>query len=323
VWALNLTGTPTWSQLAPSGGPPIPRSRHGAIYDPIRDRMVMFGGSSLIDPYYQSDAWALSLSGSPAWSPLTPAGRAPSRRHGLSVTLDTARDRMLVFGGLSDTPPILNRDTWALSLAGATAWDSLAIAVGPSGRREHEGVYDPVRDRLIVFGGYSEATGGGAPSKDTWALSLAGSPVWTQLSPAGVFDPLADHAAIYDAALDRLVSYGGNGAFNTTWLLLPNAVLDAPAPAVPLAARIVATPNPSRGAITVSFALPSPGRARLDVFDVGGRRVARLLDAALPAGPHLARWDGRSGGKSVPAGVYLARLEHAGGVATGRVLLIP
>ena len=50
--ALSLAGTPAWSALAPSGTPPSWRYMHSAIYDPVRDRMVVFGGSSL------NDVWA-------------------------------------------------------------------------------------------------------------------------------------------------------------------------------------------------------------------------------------------------------------------------
>lgn len=318
VWTLNLDGTPSWTQVTPAGTPPFARSRHGAIYDPARARMVMFGGLSLVDPYYQSDVWALSLTGVPTWTALTPTGRPPSRRQGMTVTLDPARDRMLMFGGISNTAPILGRDTWALNLGGATSWDSIAIVVGPVGRREHQSVYDPVRDRLLVFGGY----GDNGSMSDLWSLSLAGAPAWSSLQPAGALDPLAEHSALYDADQDRLVSYGGKGAYNTTWLYLPAAVLDAPAPITRSSLRVVATPNPSGADVELSFALPAAGRARLTLFEVTGRRVATLIDASLPAGTHAARWDGRIGHRNAPAGVYLARLESGAQVVTTRVMRI-
>ena len=45
VWALSLSGSPTWAQLAPAGTPPGAWYGHSAIYDPARDRMVVFGGN--------------------------------------------------------------------------------------------------------------------------------------------------------------------------------------------------------------------------------------------------------------------------------------
>jgi len=44
VWTLDLAGTPTWSELSLSGGPGARRD-HSAIYDPVRDQMVVFGGA--------------------------------------------------------------------------------------------------------------------------------------------------------------------------------------------------------------------------------------------------------------------------------------
>jgi hypothetical protein len=324
AWSLSLSGTSAWTLLTPSGTPPVARSRHGAIYDPLRDRMVIFGGGSLIAPYYQSDVWTLSLSGAPAWAQLSPTGTPPLRRQGLSAVLDAAHDRMLVFGGMSDLLPLPANDVWALSLAGATAWDSIEVAPGPSGRGFQVGVHDPVRDRLLVFGGYADPGGGPIPSNQQWALSLAGSPAWTELHPDGIPDPDAEAAAIYDAAGDRMIKYGGFGSINGTWIYQPGAVLDAPSPVAELGpeAPFRATPNPSRGPVELSFVLPVGGRAQLRVYDISGRQVAQVLDATLPAGTHAAHWNGQIAGRAAPAGVYFGRLDHARGVWTTRLLLI-
>jgi len=68
-------------------------------------------------------------------------------------------------------------------------------------------------------------------------------------------------------------------------------------------------PNPFNPSTRIRFELPVAGRARLGVYDIGGRRVAGLLDETLAAGPREATWDGRDQtGRPVPAGVYLARL---------------
>src|SRR5262245_50766971 len=92
--------------------PPPGRSGPAAIYDPPRARMVVFGG---YDGNYRNDVWALSLSGSLAWTELTPAGNPPSGRYGHAVIYDPLRDRMLVFGGWDGS---LRSDLWALSLSG-------------------------------------------------------------------------------------------------------------------------------------------------------------------------------------------------------------
>ena len=103
----------------------------------------------------------------------------------------------------------------------------------------------------------------------------------------------------------------------------------AVAPAMPAAFGIrAAGPNPfapgGGAALVVRCTLPAAGAAQLDVFDLAGRRVARLLDRVLPAGALDARWDGRdAAGGRVPAGIYLLRLAAAGHVAGARIAVIP
>ena len=50
-------GSPAWVSLAPAGSPPSTRYGHTAIYDPARDRMVVFWGYG---GGYLNDAWLLA-----------------------------------------------------------------------------------------------------------------------------------------------------------------------------------------------------------------------------------------------------------------------
>ncbi len=49
VWALDLTGSPMWYELFPTGLRPAPRWSAASGYDPIGHRMVVFGGQSAPD----------------------------------------------------------------------------------------------------------------------------------------------------------------------------------------------------------------------------------------------------------------------------------
>lgn len=92
---------------------------------------------------------------------------------------------------------------------------------------------------------------------------------------------------------------------------------------VPSVARVGAAPNPVLGSGSIRFALPAAGRASLVLYDAAGRRVRTLFHGNLPAGPHLAHWDGRSdGGARVAAAVYFARLESMGTVVSTKVVLM-
>jgi uncharacterized repeat protein (TIGR01451 family) len=87
----------------------------------------------------------------------------------------------------------------------------------------------------------------------------------------------------------------------------------APPATRPATALAPVTPNPSTGAATVRFTLAAAGRARLEVLDLQGRRVATLADGAFDAGEHAVAWRGTSDdGRAVSAGVYFVRLETNG-----------
>lgn len=79
-------------------------------------------------------------------------------------------------------------------------------------------------------------------------------------------------------------------------------------------------PNPFRTATTLRFTTAGTASVQLDVFDLRGRLVARLLDTPLPAGSHTAAWDGHGlDGRPVGSGVYLGRLRQ--GARTAHLLL--
>jgi len=74
----------------------------------------------------------------------------------------------------------------------------------------------------------------------------------------------------------------------------------------------------------LAIELAAPAQARLDLFDLSGRRVRNLADRQLPAGVTVLRWDGRDdSGRAMPRGLYFARLTAPGLVASARVPLLP
>lgn len=91
--------------------------------------------------------------------------------------------------------------------------------------------------------------------------------------------------------------------------------IGAPAP---VAAFAGPSPNPFNPSTEVRFSLDAPGRVRLEVLDLRGRRVAILAEGELEAGPHVRRWD--ASGR--PSGTYLFRLSTSAGEVQGRGLLM-
>jgi flagellar hook assembly protein FlgD len=84
------------------------------------------------------------------------------------------------------------------------------------------------------------------------------------------------------------------------------------------------SPQPSRGAVELSYRLPQAGRVRVAIYDEGGRRIATLAEGEEPAGERRARWDARdAGSRRVPAGVYFAVVEFGGERRAAMVVLTP
>lgn len=208
VWALSLTNPPAWQPITPAGTPPPPRRGHSAIFDPVRRRMIVFGGYDMPGLNTFDDVWALSMTGSPTWTQMHPTGDPPSARYGHSAVYDPVRDRMIVFGGFDGTN--YDSDVWALDLSGPSpAWTPIAPQNPPGyGIAFHTAVYDPVRDQMIVFGGrYHPAVD--TFSNSTLVLALSGTPAWSGLAPASPPAARDYSGAVYDPVGDQMVIFGG------------------------------------------------------------------------------------------------------------------
>jgi hypothetical protein len=73
LWAYDHRAA-SWSRFHAAGLPPAPRMGAHAFYDPVRDRMLLFGGRRFSsDPTPMLDGWTLTLS--------QDAGLEPDRGH--------------------------------------------------------------------------------------------------------------------------------------------------------------------------------------------------------------------------------------------------
>lgn len=185
VWVLSnangLGGTPTWSQLSPTGGPPAGQYGPSAAYDPTNNRMTVFGGGGFVNAICQNSnaVWALSnangLGGTPSWTNLIAEGAAgsPVGRGFHSAVYDTASNRMTIFGGNDNMGQNLN-DSWILvnanGLGGSPSWNQLVTTGGPpAARNSHGAVFDALTKRMSIFGGDDQ----NGYFNDSWVLTNA------------------------------------------------------------------------------------------------------------------------------------------------------
>ena len=81
-------------------------------------------------------------------------------------------------------------------------------------------------------------------------------------------------------------------------------------------------PNPFNPSTTIRFALPERAQVSLVIYDVLGRSVASLIQGARNRGTYNVTWDGRSGGRPVSSGMYVAVLRINNRTLSRKLLLV-
>jgi beta-lactam-binding protein with PASTA domain len=243
TWVLTnangLGGTPEWLQLPSS----ITRTHHGAGYDPVSNRMIVFGGHEGFLGTDHNDVTVLIDAngiGDPNWVTLTPTGTPPAPRFAHQSAYDPLSNSLIVFGGANVGGSLQYNDVWVLSnangLGGTPTWAKLnPTGTVPAPRIRHGTAYDANSNRLIVFGGLDVKGGSPFPTfNDTWVLSnangIGGTPEWKKLAIEGTL-PLARASAstAYAGASNRLIVAMGRDddllpaseLLNDVWILSP------------------------------------------------------------------------------------------------------
>jgi hypothetical protein len=96
--------------------------------------------------------------------------------------------------------------------------------------------------------------------------------------------------------------------------------IERPEPRISFA---LAGAHPLRGAAVFRFELPRETRVSLEIFDARGRQVTSVIQGERQAGGHHVEWDGRdASGRVVGSGVYFARFEAQGFLATEKIVVV-
>ena len=77
-------------------------------------------------------------------------------------------------------------------------------------------------------------------------------------------------------------------------------------------------PNPFNPTTTISYDLPLPSHVLLQVYDMQGREVTRLVNEKLNAGSHTTYWNAAG----FASGVYLYRLQAGNYTETKKLILL-
>jgi hypothetical protein len=156
----------TWTQASPKAMPAV-RYASAMGYDAKNAVSVLFGGltppSQFQQPAPVADTWAWNGTN---WTQLCVAapcsGAVPPARADHAVAYDSARGKLVMYGGAS------LGDTWEWD---GTAWTETLPATPPPARTDGAMAYDAKRARIVLFGG---TNGGGNALADTWEYHSIG-----------------------------------------------------------------------------------------------------------------------------------------------------
>ncbi len=179
---------PAWQQWAPSFGT---RGSFGSAFDTSRQELVVFGGNGSCGGFC-NDFW--SYNGN-RWQRIVTSTTPPGRSAPF-MAYDSARQRIVLFGGMQPTP---SNDTWEFD---GTEWSQVTTAATPLARSAGAMVFDVASGRMVLFGG----TDGASPLGDTWEYDGTN---WVQISTTNAPPARERTAMVYDPDRDLVVLYGG------------------------------------------------------------------------------------------------------------------
>jgi hypothetical protein len=173
---------------------------------------------------------------------------------------------------------------------------------------------------------WSESTDGVATGYKIYrrtGSSALGVPVWS----GSVTETTWDDASVvggerYEYSLRATVGAAESDPPAVAAVSMPHDELSTTSTAM------VGFPNPGRGQVTLRFHTTTPdgapGRVRIVIYDLSGRKVRSLLDDSLPPGEHGVTWPCRSdAGNPVAPGVYHAILDGPNGRQVVNLAIVP
>ena len=153
-------------------GSPTARFAHSAVYDPVGEQMIVFGGTRNWNSGL-NDTWALDLSSGidgATWEELDPDGSAPGRRYDQTAVYVPGLHWMVMFGGTRNGSNNLD-DVWALDLnTEFTTWNELdPSGSSPASVSAVQAAWSDAGGMAIFYGGENA----GSSKRDTWGLRCA------------------------------------------------------------------------------------------------------------------------------------------------------
>jgi hypothetical protein len=210
VWAYDPAAN-QWSLLADGAGP---EPRYGAAGALDAGTGVFYVSHGFTNSGRFDDTWGFVVEGSSWLDDSPPEGPRPEARCLVRMASDTVRQRLLFFGGQSNTEGFKG-DFWQFDIA-ALSWQELDIE-RPSPRNLYSFVSRLNVPGLVLFGGNSP----NGVLNDLWTFDLEGN-AWQPVAVEGTLPPARDsHDAAWLPGGQGMLVFGGRGGdlLNDLWLL--------------------------------------------------------------------------------------------------------
>jgi hypothetical protein len=282
--------------------------------------MLYFGGRKG-DGSNSDELWELSFQNGAFWRLIPSGGEWPQARRLHAVAIDDIRGDMWMFGGYVE--PTSLGDLWKLDAdADDPDWEQIHFVEGPLARYGHGMVYDPLGDRLLMFGGWAPWR-----TNEVWEFSLS-SYQWRQLnllgeSPSARAYPLC----FFDISTNSLlVAFGDDGyERDDIWKLQLGSSTGVPETGGTSGLMSIPSvwPNPARSSVHFVLELSRAANVTVFVCDVLGRVVRLMSKGDLTPGAHHIEWDRRDeSGREVASGKYFIVARSAVGFAKKEVVVL-
>jgi cysteine-rich repeat protein len=175
---------------------PMPARSSAAIAADMRGALVLFGGKDEKGGFFD-DTWLWRAG---TWTAAQPAQKPLQRSHHMMAFDGT---RVVVLGGATIGPPF--DDMWGWN---GTTWSQIITTLPPS-RSSGAMAFDPIRRKVVLFGGENQSGAKEMIYADTWEWD---GDAWHEIAT-----PVSPQARVgatltWDAARRKLVLFGGLAA---------------------------------------------------------------------------------------------------------------
>ena len=157
---------------------------------------------------------------------------------------------------------------------------------------------------------------------DTTLNFKLGTAAVIKLLPGGQRDTIAQGVG----GLAPSFNFDGKGGLYVTDLVfgqvLKYDLTSSTKESIVSSASVKAYPNPFSEQVTIEYALKQAASVTIDIFDLGGRRVASFEQGNQSVGSYFTHWNGTDGsGQKAATGLYVYRLTAGDELVSGMVHL--